>query len=132
MEGLMATVPASGPSSSSTTGMASTTAASNKEKAAAAANLNPNTVIVMAGIAKVFVGELIEEGTYLLGLAKVFLPSPLPPMYLCVARTIQEEWREESKGPLTPAHILEAQRRLKTASTIPPSCTYKRRCNNLL
>lgn len=27
-----------------------------------AANINPNTVIVVAGIAKVFVGELVEEG----------------------------------------------------------------------
>lgn len=64
MEGLMATVPAGGSSSSSAAATTLTAAASNKEKAAAAANLNPNTVIVMAGIAKVFVGELIEEGTY--------------------------------------------------------------------
>lgn len=59
LEGLIA-APAGSASSSAA---AATSAAASKEKAAVAANLNPNTVIVMAGIAKVFVGELIEEGT---------------------------------------------------------------------
>lgn len=32
-------------------------------KASAASTLNSNTRIVISGIAKVFVGELVEEGT---------------------------------------------------------------------
>lgn len=44
-------------------GAASAFSTSAKDKAAAA-NLNPSTVIVISGIAKVFVGELIEEGIY--------------------------------------------------------------------
>lgn len=36
-------------------------ASSGKDKVSSA-NLNPSTIIVVSGIAKVFVGELIEEG----------------------------------------------------------------------
>lgn len=48
---------------------------------------NPNFTIVLSGIAKVFVGEVIEE-----------------------ARTVQAEWKD--KGELLPSHIDEAYRRL--------------------
>lgn len=34
----------------------------NKDKASA--NINPSAIIVVAGITKVFVGELVEEGIY--------------------------------------------------------------------
>jgi len=50
--------------------------------------ISQTITIVMAGIAKVYVGELVES-----------------------ARTIMEEWGEE--GPVRPKHIREAYRRLK-------------------
>ncbi|CAD25154.1 TRANSCRIPTION INITIATION FACTOR TFIID 28kDa SUBUNIT [Encephalitozoon cuniculi GB-M1] len=49
--------------------------------------VNPNFVIAVCGLAKVFVGEMIE-----------------------IAKAVQEERREE--GPLLPSHIHEAYRRL--------------------
>lgn len=49
--------------------------------------VNPNLVIAVSGIAKVFVGEMIE-----------------------VAKQVQREYGEE--GPLLPSHIHEAHRRI--------------------
>jgi len=50
--------------------------------------------IVMGGVTKVFVGEVIES-----------------------ARTIMEEWNES--GPIRPRHIREAYRRLKAKNNLP-------------
>ncbi|EGC36608.1 hypothetical protein DICPUDRAFT_12712, partial [Dictyostelium purpureum] len=58
------------------------------------APVNQTSAIVMGGIAKVFVGEIVE-----------------------LARTIMEEWREN--GPIRPRHIREAYRRLKESNNIP-------------
>lgn len=56
--------------------------------------INNNAVIVVAGVAKVFVGELVEE-----------------------ARRVMDEMGET--GPIAPFHIVEAHRRLKAACLIP-------------
>jgi len=63
--------------------------------------ISQTITIVMAGIAKVYVGELVES-----------------------ARTIMEEWGEE--GPLRPKHIREAYRRLKQTGAVPTTKYNKR------
>jgi transcription initiation factor TFIID subunit 11 len=70
----------------------------------AGVTVGQQTAIVMAGCTKLFVGELVET-----------------------ARTVQEEWANASGmtdssvvlGPVSPAHIREAYRRLKEAGKVP-------------
>lgn len=81
--------------------------------AAAGSVVNQNSVIVVAGIAKVYVGELVEE-----------------------ARRVVEEEAERTPGaipgPIQPSHLLEAQRRLKASGLSSTSSIYKRHKNRLL
>ncbi len=63
--------------------------------------VNQNSMTVVSGIAKVYVGELVEE-----------------------ARRVMEEVGE--MGPIQPAHMLEAQRRLKASGLSATSSLYKR------
>jgi transcription initiation factor TFIID subunit 11 len=56
--------------------------------------INQKMAIVMAGIAKIFAGEIIES-----------------------AKTIMDEWGEQ--GPLKQRHIREAYRKLKQNGKIP-------------
>lgn len=65
-----------------------------------------NVTIVLSGIAKVFVGELVEE-----------------------ARKVRDDLGET--GAIMPSHLLEAHRRLKAANLAPPASIYKRRRNYL-
>lgn len=58
------------------------------------APVNGKMAVVMAGISKVLVGEIVET-----------------------ARSVMEEWKES--GSLKPRHIREAYRRLKHAGKIP-------------
>jgi len=68
------------------------------------AKINQNTVIVMAGITKIFVGEVVEA-----------------------AKEVMEEWGET--GPIKPAHIREAYQRMKLHGKIPYT-RYKKRLFN--
>uniref|UniRef100_A0A6B2LQJ3 Transcription initiation factor TFIID subunit 11 n=1 Tax=Arcella intermedia TaxID=1963864 RepID=A0A6B2LQJ3_9EUKA len=58
------------------------------------AKINQNTVIVMAGISKIFVGEVVEA-----------------------AREVMEEWGDE--GPIKVTHLREAYQRMKLDGRIP-------------
>lgn len=66
-----------------------------------------NAMIVVAGIAKVFVGELVEE-----------------------AREVADEWGDEASPgrPLLPSHYREAQRRLVNSGRIRPYGVSVRNC----
>jgi len=75
---------------------------------AGAQQVNQNSVILMTGLAKVFVGECVEEG-----------------------RRVAEE-AGDGTGPIQPSHLLEAQRRLKAAGLASQSALYKRPKNRLL
>ena len=69
--------------------------------------VHPNAIIVVSGVAKVFVGELVEE-----------------------ARRVSLEMGEATPSgmePLSPAHLLEAHRRLKARGMIPCSRLCSRR-----
>lgn len=70
-------------------------------------NVNNKTGIVMAGLSKLFVGEVIEAGTYSF---YMFLTS-------MSAKAVLEEWHDQ--GPIRPKHIREAYRILKEAGKIP-------------
>ena len=87
-----------------------------------AANLNASTVIVVAGIAKVFVGELIEEGRAVVR----SLVGSNPLVLMDLAKSVQEEWKDPSNGALMPSHILEAMRRLKQRNATLPPPSYRR------
>ena len=65
-------------------------------KQAAPGNINQKMVIVMGGIAKVFVGEVIEG-----------------------ARAVMKEWGEEADEAICPRHITEAYRRMQRAGKLP-------------
>ena len=72
-----------------------------KEKGAV---MNQSAPIIVAGIAKVFVGELVEE-----------------------ARAVMEQWEEPEGSAIMPTHILEAQRRLKARGIVPGSANHRKR-----
>eukprot|EP01090_Pellita_catalonica_P000204 TRINITY_DN10142_c0_g1_i1.p1 TRINITY_DN10142_c0_g1~~TRINITY_DN10142_c0_g1_i1.p1 ORF type:complete len:169 (+),score=38.60 TRINITY_DN10142_c0_g1_i1:65-508(+) len=57
------------------------------------ASIGLRTIIVMAGISKIFVGELVEE-----------------------SRTVMTEWNQE--GPIMPEHLREAYRRLRLKNKV--------------
>ncbi|TVU35514.1 hypothetical protein EJB05_17410, partial [Eragrostis curvula] len=80
------------------------------------------TTIVVSGIAKMFVGELIETGKFRVVLLFILFLGNLPTVTLiyamiCASRVVMSE-RKDS-GPIRPCHIREAYRRLKLEGKIP-------------
>lgn len=71
--------------------------------------INQKMAIVMGGITKIFVGEIIETGI----LIQLRIYNLLP----ITAKSVMDEWTEQ--GPVRPRHIREAYRRLKVAGKIP-------------
>eukprot|EP01127_Copromyxa_protea_P017026 TRINITY_DN5153_c0_g1_i1.p1 TRINITY_DN5153_c0_g1~~TRINITY_DN5153_c0_g1_i1.p1 ORF type:complete len:239 (+),score=47.16 TRINITY_DN5153_c0_g1_i1:24-719(+) len=70
-------------------------------KAVSGSKVSPEAVLVMGGITKVFVCEVVE-----------------------CARTVMDEWGET--GAIRPHHLREAYRRLKKEEKIDPSPLYKK------
>jgi transcription initiation factor TFIID subunit 11 len=70
-------------------------------KTVSGSKVSPEAVLVMGGITKVFVCEVVE-----------------------CARTVMNEWGEA--GPIRPAHLREAYRRLKREGKIDSPPTYKK------
>ncbi len=73
-----------------------------KEAKVLPGSINPSTVIVIASIAKVFAGELVED-----------------------ARAILEEWGDDPMSPLMPAHVMEAMRRRRGTGHHSASPSYR-------
>jgi transcription initiation factor TFIID subunit 11 len=88
-------------------------------------SISQNVVIAMAGIAKVFVGEVVEEGTYtgndvIIRMAwskcvGVYFLN----VFLIAALDVMEQWGDS--GPLQPKHLREAVRRVRNRGGIPGS-----------
>mmetsp|Transcript_14949 Transcript_14949/g.25681 ORF Transcript_14949/g.25681 Transcript_14949/m.25681 type:complete len:168 (-) Transcript_14949:277-780(-) len=80
------------------------TAVKRQMQSAGVSSVNDTCAAVMAGITKVFVGELVE-----------------------LARAIEFEWAES--GPIQPKHLHEAYRRLRAQGAVPgkPRAVLKRR-----
>jgi len=74
-------------------------------------NVGQKTAIVMAGISKIYAGELIETGIHP---SLVLLAIQLT---VISARTVMDEWGET--GPIRPRHLREAYRRLKSKNKVP-------------
>lgn len=77
--------------------------------------VNQKMAVVMAGIGKLFTGEIVEHGEWSLSAANHYLNN----VSFFAARTAMEEWGED--GPLRPRHIREGYRRMKLAGKIPYS-----------
>lgn len=80
-------------------------------------SVSQNVVIAMAGIAKVFVGEVVEEGTFsyscIYTIIKIFFKG----------LDVMEELGES--GPIQPKHLREAIRRIRLHGGIPNGRDYK-------
>lgn len=84
------------------------------------ASISQNVVIAMAGIAKVFVGEVVETG----GPPFRFLHFGCHLQYTFVigdffhaALDVKESWGDN--GPIQPKHLREAVRRMKLRDALP-------------
>ncbi len=107
------------------------------QTAGASAALAETCVIVLSGITKVFVGEVVELGES--GAVAVWCAllcpccssdvGAVPPK--TTARSIEEEWGDS--GALQPKHVREAYRRLRAQGALPyapvqPLTRRRRRC----
>lgn len=80
--------------------------------------MSQNVVIAMSGIAKVFIGEIVEEGN------SKSLPYYIYPnmfLYGVVILALDIMEAQGDSGPLHPKHLREAVRRLKKSGAIPSS-----------
>lgn len=81
-------------------------------------SVSQNVVIAMAGIAKVFVGEIVEEGI------TSYCPSWINlNEYFVSALDVMEELGDS--GPIQPKHLREAVRRIRHHGGIPNGRDYK-------
>lgn len=98
--------------------------------------ISQTMAIVMAGISKVYVGELVETGTRYSpsmmsrGILHLDRRDPQHSRPLShgrfAARGVMDEWGDPA-GPLQPRHIREAYRRLKQTNSVPsPARSTKR------
>jgi transcription initiation factor TFIID subunit 11 len=94
-------------------------------------SVSQNVVIGVAGIAKVYVGEITEEGKCQ-GHCDAFVVTDANPIKksfdtLMTALDVMEHMGES--GPLQPKHLREAVRRLRTRDMIPSSRLHNTRSN---
>lgn len=80
-------------------------------------SVSQNVVIAMSGIAKVFVGEIVEEGTPNWVFEKVRIDGDFVIEFVFTALDVMET--HEETGPLQPKHLREAVRRLRLQGQIP-------------
>lgn len=73
--------------------------------ASSTVSINQNILIVISGVAKVFVGEVVEEALDIL------------------EETEEQHENNASQQPLTPYHLVEALRRLHMRRGMPPIST---------
>ncbi len=83
-------------------------------------SISQNVVIAMAGIAKVYVGEVVEEGN-MINLYSLLLLNFLT-NWIITALDVLEQWGDS--GPLQPKHLREAVRRVRNRQGIPGSSPY--------
>jgi len=74
-------------------------------------SVSQNVVIAMAGIAKVFVGEIVEEGIQ-------GVPN-FTGLFLCICPGLDVMEELGDTGPLQPKHLREAVRRMRSVGSIP-------------
>lgn len=93
------------------------------------------STVVLAGITKVFVGEVVELGESRPHNGAISNASIYTQFASCIvvyiARSIEDEWNET--GPLQPKHVREAYRRLRASGALPyapvqPLMRRRRRC----
>ena len=85
-------------------------------------SVSQNAVIAMSGIAKVFIGEIVEEGTYSFNAPLSF---DLLNINICFISALDVEERWGDSGPIQPKHIREAVRILRQKRGVPKCNTYR-------
>lgn len=79
-------------------------------------SVSQNVVIAMSGIAKVFIGEIVEEGNFD-SLACMLIVNS----HICLILALDIMEAQGDSGPLHPKHLREAVRRLRKSGAIPSS-----------
>ena len=89
-------------------------------------SVSQNVVIAMSGIAKVFVGEIVEEGRsyFFVNIIRIDYQNVI--LNYCVCRTALDVMEAQNEtGPLQPKHLREAVRRLRLQGQIPNGRAHK-------
>ena len=89
-------------------------------------SVSQNVVIAMSGIAKVFVGEIVEEGKsyFFVNIIRIDYQNFI--LNYCVYRTALDVMEAQNEtGPLQPKHLREAVRRLRLQGQIPNGRAHK-------
>lgn len=91
-------------------------------------SVSQNVVIAMSGIAKVFVGEIVEEGKifHLRSFYYVIIKTiNITDIYIDFRAALDVMERHDETGPLQPKHLREAVRRLRLQGQIPNGRAHK-------